>query len=91
MKSSYLVLAVLVPVLFIPMFLSTNGSTGAYNLMLFLMPYHSTMPEISKYISYQFGNVVLDVLSARAFLYALLTVIILPLAGIGFKKHKASA
>jgi hypothetical protein len=36
MKSPYFVLIVLVPVLFIPMLLSPNGTAGAYNLMLFL-------------------------------------------------------
>lgn len=52
MKSPYLVLIVLVPVLFIPLFLSPNGTTGAYNLILFLLPYRSTIPEFGKYISY---------------------------------------
>lgn len=90
MKSPYLVVVILVPILFIPMFLTPNGTTGAYNLALFLLPYRSTMPEFGKYISYQFGSVVLDTLTARAVLYALLTVIMLPLARIGFKKHQAA-
>lgn len=88
MKSPYLVLVILVPVLFIPMFLTPNGTTGAYNLTLFLLPYRSTMPEFGKYISYQFGGLVLDTLTVRAFLYVFLTVIMLPLAGLGFKKHQ---
>ena len=90
MKSPYLVLIVLVPVLFIPMFLSPNGTTGAYNLTLFLLPYRSTMPEIGKYISYQFGGLVLDAFTVRAILYALLTAAMLPLARLGFKKHQVS-
>lgn len=90
MKSPYLVLTVLVPVLFIPMFLSPNGTTGVYNLTLFLLPYCATMPELGKYISYQLGNVVLDVFSVRAILYVVLTVTMLPLAGLGFKKHQVS-
>ena len=56
MKSPYFVLIILVPVLFIPMFLTPNGTTGAYNLALFLLPYRATMPEFSKCISYQFGS-----------------------------------
>ncbi len=91
MKSSYLVLAILVPVLFMPMFLSPNGTTGIYNSILFLLPYRSTMPELGKYISYQFGGSVLDILSARAILYAVLTAVMLPLARLGFKKHQVSA
>lgn len=39
MKSPYFVLIILVPVLFIPMFLTPNGTTGAHNLTLFLLPY----------------------------------------------------
>lgn len=90
MKSPYLVLIVLVPVLFIPLFVSPNGTTGAYNLTLFLLPYRSTIPEVGKYISYQFGGLVLDAFTVRAILYALLTAAMLPLARLGFKKHQVS-
>ena len=90
MKTPYLVLIILVPVLFIPMFLTPNGTTGVYNLILFLLPYRATMPEIGKYLSYQFGSLVLDVFSVRAILYTLLTVVILPFARLGFKKHQVS-
>ena len=90
MKSPYLVLIILVPVLFIPMFLTPNGTTGAYNLTLFLLPYRSTMPEFGKYISYQFGGLVWDALTIRTILYAFLTVIMLPLARLGFKKHQVA-
>ena len=88
MKSPYLVLIILVPILFIPMFLTPNGTTGAYNLTLFLLPSRVAMPEFSKYISYQFGSLVLDTLTRRAILYVFLTVIMLPLARLGFKKHQ---
>lgn len=90
MKSPYFVLIVLVPVLFIPMFLSPNGTSGAYNLTLFLLPYRSTIPEIGKYISYQFGGLILDVFSMRAILYAVLTAVMLPFARRGFKKHQVA-
>lgn len=90
MKSPYLVLIVLVPVLFIPLFLSPNGTTGAYNLILFLLPYRSTTPEVGKYITYQLGGLVLDSFTMRAILYALLTAVMLPLARLGFKKHQVA-
>lgn len=90
MKSPYLVLIVLVPVLFVPLFLSPNGTTDIYNLTLFLLPYRSTIPEVGKYISYQFGGLVLDVFTVRAILYALLTTAMLPLARLGFKKHQVA-
>ncbi len=88
MKTPYLVLLVLVPVLFLPMFLMPNGTTGAYNLMLFLLPYRAAMPEIGKFISYQLGSLVLDAFSVRAILYAILTIVLLPVARGGFQKHQ---
>ena len=90
LKSPYLVLIILVPILFIPMFLTPNGTTGAYNLILFLLPYRSTLPEFGRYISYQFGGLVWDALTVRTILYAFLTVIMLPLARLGFKKHQVA-
>lgn len=90
MKSPYFVLIILVPVLFIPMFLTPNGTTGAYNLTLFLLPYRAAMPELNKYISYQFGGLVLDALTVRAVLYSVLAVIMFPLARLGFKKHQVA-
>lgn len=91
MKSPYVVLIVIVPVLFIPMFLTPNGTTGLYNLILFLLPYRATMPEISKYISYQFGGFVMDALAVRAIVYTILTAVFIPLSRLGFKKHQVSA
>lgn len=90
MKSPYFVLIILVPVLFIPMFLTPNGTTGAYNLTLFLLPYRAAMPELGKYISYQFGGLVLDALTVRTVLYGVLAVIMFPLARLGFKKHQVA-
>lgn len=90
MKSPYLVLTVLVPILFLPIFLTPNGTTGIYNLILFLLPYRAAMPEFGKYISYQFGGFVLNVLTVRVVFYAFLTAVMLPLAGLGFKKHQVA-
>ena len=90
MKSPYLVLIVLVPVLFIPMFLSANGTTGTYNLTLFLLPYYAIQPQFGSYISYQLGGLVLDAFSTRTILYAALTVCLLPFARLGFKKHQVA-
>ncbi len=91
MKSPYLVLTVIIPVLFVPIFLTSNGTTGAYNLTLFLLPYKATVPRFADYITYQFGGLIMDAFTVRAVLYAVLTVIMLPLAKLGFKKHQVSA
>lgn len=90
MKNPYLVLIVIVPVLFIPMFLSPNGTAGLYNLLVFLTPYQSLTPHFASYISYSFGSVVLDSFTMNAVVYAVLVLILLPLAGFGFKKHQVA-
>lgn len=89
-RSPYIVLMVLVPVMFVPMFLSPNGTTGIYNLTLFLTPYQSMIPLFAKYLSYQFGPVVLDSFSVRAILYVILAAILLPFVRLGFRKHQVS-
>lgn len=90
MKSPYLVLIVVVPVLLIPMLLSPNGTTGIYNLLVFLTPYQSLVPSFGSFLSYQFGSLVLDVFSMRAIVYTLWTLILLPLARLGFTKHQVA-
>ena len=87
MKTPYFVLTVLVPLLFLPIFLTPDGTTGTYNLILFLLPYRAVMPEFSKYISYQSGGLVMDALTVRAILYAMIAAVMPLLAGLGFKKH----
>lgn len=87
-KSPYIVLVILVPVLFVPMFLTPNGTTGLYNLLIFLTPYQSTIPLFAKYLSYQFGSVVMDSFSVRIIFYVVLSMLLLPLARRGFKKHQ---
>ncbi len=90
MKSPYFVLIVVVPVLFIPMFLSPNGTTGIYNLFVLLTPYQSLVPRFNSYLSYQFGSVILDAFAMRGLVYVILALILLPLARIGFKKHQVA-
>lgn len=90
MKTPYLVLIVVVPVLFIPMFLSPNGTSGIYNLLVFLTPYQSLLPNFGSYLSYQLGPVVLDAFTVRAIVYVILALILLPLARIGFRKHQVA-
>lgn len=72
MRSPYAVLTVIVPVCFVPMFLSPNGTKGLYNAVAFLLPYRSLTPELGKYVSFALGGMVIDVFAARAALYAVL-------------------
>lgn len=90
MKSPYLVLIVMVPVLFIPMFLTPYGITGIYNSLVLLTPYQSLIPRFNSYISYQVGSPILDAFAMRGLVYVILTLIVLPLARSGFKKHQVA-
>ena len=90
MKSPYLVLIIVVPALFLPMFLSPNGTSGLLNLLIFLTPYQSLVPRFGSYISYQFGPAVFDAFTMRAIVYAVLALVLLPLARLGFRKHQVT-
>ena len=90
MKSPYLVLIIVVPALFLPMFLSPNGTSGLINLLIFLTPYQSLVPRFGSYISYQFGPAVFDAFTMRAIVYAVLALVLLPLARLGFRKHQVT-
>lgn len=48
------------------------------------------IPEIGKYISYQFGGVVVGLLEVRAAVYVMLTLVLIPLCRRAFKKHQVS-
>jgi len=48
-------------------------------------------PQFAKYLSYQFGGIVLDAFSVRIILYIVLAAILLCLAKLGFKRHQVSA
>jgi len=90
LKSPFAVLLVIVPTVFIPLFLVPTGTTGLYNLILLLLPYRATIPRFGSFISYQFGALVLDVFNMRAIVYVVLTIIAIPFAYMGFKKHQVS-
>lgn len=90
MKSPYLVLTIIVPVLFIPLFLSPSGTTGWYNGLLFLLPYRATRPELNNYVSYQIGQWVVDVFTMRLVCYGGIFLVTLPFARSLFKKHQVS-
>lgn len=88
MKSPFAVLAVLLPVILVPMFFMPNGTSGAINQILFLLPYRAMVPEIGKYISYSFGSVTAGLAEVRAAFYLILTIVFIPLCRRAFKKHQ---
>ena len=90
LKSPYLVLVVLVPLLFLPLFLTPSGTTVIYNQTLFLLPYRATMPELSKFITYQVGPLVMDAFTMRAVTYLVIIAVCAPLSARFFKRHQVS-
>lgn len=90
LKSPYLVLVVLVPLLFLPLFLTPSGTTDIYNQTLFLLPYRATMPELSKFITYQVGPLVMDAFTMRAVTYLVIIAVCAPLSARFFKRHQVS-
>ncbi len=89
-KTALSVVAILIPIFFIPVFISPTGSSGLFNLLMFLMPYRATMPEITKYVSFDLFGAVMDLWTLRACFYGILLVVCIPLARNGFKKHQAA-
>lgn len=80
---------VLIAMISLTLFLSPNGTSGIYNLLIFLTPYQSLIPRFGSYISYQFGPLVFDVFSMRIIMCLAAVLILLPLAKIGFQHHQA--
>ncbi|MBO4617908.1 MAG: ABC transporter permease subunit [Lachnospiraceae bacterium] len=89
-KNALSVVAVLIPIFFIPVFMSPNGVKGVFNFILLMMPYRATMPEIGKYISFDIFGMTLDLWTVRLILYALLLTVSIPLAKNGFRKHQVA-
>lgn len=90
MKNPTFVVTLLVLVLFLPIFLAPHDTTGLYNLVLYLLPYHAIRPVFHRYVTYQFGNMIFDLFSVRSFVYAVLTIVMVPIIGKGLKKHQIS-
>lgn len=89
MKTAFPVLIIDVLIIFIPVFLKP-GSNALWNHIAWLLPYHSMsgLSIFREYLSYPVGITVLSVTSIIVILYSAITLITLPLAGRGFKKHQ---
>ena len=70
------------------MFFMPNGTSGAINQILFLLPYRAMVPEIGKYISYSFGGFAAGLAEVRAAFYLILTLVFIPLCRRAFKNHQ---
>ena len=89
MRTAFPVLIIDVLIIFIPIFLKP-GSSALWNHIAWLLPYNgmSGISIFKEYLSYPTGIAVISVVSMIVILYLAITLIALPLAGRGFKKHQ---
>lgn len=89
MKSSFTVLIIDILIVFFPVFLGM-GKSNLMQHILHLLPYQalSGLSLFKLYFSYSNGSVVICLLGMIAFVYLLITIIVLPLAGRSFLKHQ---
>lgn len=89
MKTAFPVLIIDVLIIFMPIFLKP-GSSALWNHIAWLLPYNgmSGISIFKEYLSYPTGIAVISVVSMIVILYLAVTLIALPLAGRGFKKHQ---
>jgi len=89
MKSSFTVLIVDVVLIFLPVFLS-SGENDIWRHIYSLLPYQSIsgLSQFKEYLSYRFGSIVINLFGMIALFYLIVTLVSLPLAYRGFKKHQ---
>lgn len=93
-KSPVPILAVIVLAVMLPMFLGISETNGVWNRLLVLLPYRAAQPVFSddfySYFGYPVGGLVLDVVTVRMLVYALVTGIFIPLAKRAWKRHQVT-
>lgn len=92
MKTSFVVLAIDVLVILLPVFMGLNGTNGILNHILMLFPYMTVQPvfpaDYSSYYSYPFSGITLDIITMRIITYVVLCAVCLPFVGRAFKYHQ---
>lgn len=88
MKSSFSVLIVNIVIIILPLFLGKSDTGDLYNHIYYLLPGVSLQNLYSQYISYSFGNIVLDIYTMTLVAYIIMLSIFLPLSMRTFKNHQ---
>lgn len=92
MKRALPVFATVLGFVLIGVIFKESMTNGIYNHIRILLPYHAL--NVSAYffdgmISYPFGKIVFNFIDMCYIVYALLALVLLPVAGRGFKRHQA--
>lgn len=90
LKGSIAVFIIDIAIVMIPSFFSITSPFGLWNKTLLLMPYNSIFNNFSRMVSYQFGNLVVDLPLMTIFIYLVVMLITFILAGRIFRKHQVT-
>lgn len=92
MKTSFAVLIVMICVLMAPLFLKLSETNGIWNHIFMILPSISAQPvfflDATNYLSYPLPGFTIDVITMRMLLYLIISIISIPFAYFGFKKHQ---
>ena len=90
LKGSIAVFIIDIAIVMIPSFFSITSQFGLWNKTLLLMPYNSIFNNFSRMVSYQFGNLVIDLPLMTILTYLVLMFITFILARRIFGKHQVT-
>lgn len=90
LKGSIAVFIIDIAIIMIPSFFRITSPFGLWNKTLLLMPYNSIFNNFSKIVSYQFGNIVIDLPLMTILTYLVVMFITFILARRIFRKHQVT-
>lgn len=90
LKGSIAVFIIDIAIIMIPSFFRITSQFGLWNKTLLLMPYNSIFNNFSRMVSYQFGNLVIDLPLMTILTYLVLMFITFILARRIFRKHQVT-
>ncbi len=90
LKGSIAIFIIDIAIILIPSFFRITSAFGIWNKTLLLMPYNSICNNFSKMVSYQFGNLVIDLPLMTIITYLVLMFATFFFARKSFKKHQVT-
>lgn len=87
LRGSYQSSLIVVLIGLIPIFLMPSSTAGVLNKILYLLPYQALIPDFARYLTFQFGEIVLDGITAKLLFYLILAGAFIPAAASRFRSH----
>lgn len=88
MRRSIAVLGIMLVLFFFPVFMKYSVTNGWYNQILEMLPYKAISHGLYMLLSYRFGELIFSYVSFRFVIYTVLSAIVIPMIGRGFKRHQ---